>query len=161
MKILMMRHGDSVRETKDDINRSLTMNGINESRQIAKWLKDKKFYIDCVLTSPYRRTIQTLLQINSILNIRYRNILSELKPQGKPSVVIQYLKTMVLNKTESVLLISHLPFMSNLVKILCPNEERVILFQTSSITCMHFSVFNDQCKLLWDINSSDINKKYI
>ncbi|PPI88900.1 phosphohistidine phosphatase SixA [Candidatus Pantoea edessiphila] len=157
MQIFIMRHGDALLGAKSDKNRSLTLRGINESCLIANWLKDNDVYIESVLISPYKRTIQTFLTIKDILKFTSQDINLDLTPDGKSLSVIQYIKRMQSQGIKSVLLISHLPLIINLINVLCP-EEKLIEFATSSIVFINFCFITKKHKIVWLINPSDIIK---
>ncbi|WP_232037569.1 SixA phosphatase family protein [Candidatus Erwinia haradaeae] len=60
MQIFIMRHGESVSQATNDFVRPLTDRGYSESRQMAKWLKQRQsMNIEKALISPYVRTKQT------------------------------------------------------------------------------------------------------
>ncbi|MXP50860.1 phosphohistidine phosphatase SixA [Pantoea sp. SoEX] len=158
MKIFIMRHGNSFVGSAKDEDRFLTECGINESRAIAVWFKKQYYCIDYVLISPYRRAIQTVSKINDILLLEHQVILTELKPNGNPSIVFQYLKKIYIDGIKSVLLVSHLPLICNLINIICPNEKKIYTFAPSSITYIKFYLFKDKNKILWSVNPANISK---
>ncbi|MBK4775490.1 phosphohistidine phosphatase SixA [Candidatus Pantoea edessiphila] len=157
MKIIIMRHGDSVKDLDNDQTRSLTQCGIRESQQIAHWLKKNNVYIEYALSSPYKRAIQTLSNISNILIFNHQIILPELKPNGNPLIVFQYLKKMFNDGIESVLLISHLPFICNLINVIFP-KKTLSTFTPASIICVKTFLFTKKSEILWSFSSNGIIK---
>ncbi|PPI88239.1 phosphohistidine phosphatase SixA [Candidatus Pantoea edessiphila] len=148
MKFFIMRHGNSDMESQDDATRSLTISGIKESRKIAHWLINHRIHIEQILVSPYKRSLHTLLTMKDILNIKKYNVLDNLVPNGDHTLFYQYLKKMATYEVKSVLLISHLPFICNLFKVVCP-KEKLITFATASVACIEYYIIKNECQFLW------------
>jgi 2,3-bisphosphoglycerate-dependent phosphoglycerate mutase len=58
--IYLLRHGDSPK-VGDERTRELTEKGVSDSKRIAQLLKSER--IDAVISSPYKRSIQTVQQL--------------------------------------------------------------------------------------------------
>ncbi len=81
--IYFVRHAESNMGNPDDRTRELTIKGLEDRKLVTQFLNDKK--IDIVLSSPYKRAIDTVkefadlhkLEIELILNFRERKVSSE------------------------------------------------------------------------------------
>jgi 2,3-bisphosphoglycerate-dependent phosphoglycerate mutase len=79
-KIYFVRHSQSDFSIKDESQRPLTENGMKKSNELIKVFKN--INIDCIFSSPYKRTIQTIeplsinknVKINIIEDFRERKI---------------------------------------------------------------------------------------
>ncbi|QIM68552.1 phosphohistidine phosphatase SixA [Basfia succiniciproducens] len=123
MKIFIMRHGEAEMLAKSDKARHLTENGKNQALQQGLWLKSNNINLDLVIVSPYARAIETLDQINQA----YDNNLTDkteiwdgLTPYGDAEMISDYLATIAEEQPEmSILLVSHLPLVGEIVAELC------------------------------------------
>ncbi|VFP85689.1 phosphohistidine phosphatase SixA [Candidatus Erwinia haradaeae] len=157
MKLFLMRHGEADLQTHNDFSRPLTACGYSESRAIANWLRTKNINIQQALVSPYLRAQQTLSVICEVFPLitNQINTLYELRPNGKSNQVLSYLRLLDNKITQSVIIISHLPFINALLTEIFLNENNRIL-TPSSIVCidLHFcSLLN---KLQWTISPAEI-----
>lgn len=82
-RIYFVRHAQPNYDNHDDFSRELTKKGMEDRELVTKFLEDKS--IDVVLSSPYRRSVETVrhfadkhsLQIRTIDDFRERKIDSE------------------------------------------------------------------------------------
>lgn len=81
--VYFVRHAESNYNNEDDITRELTTKGLNDRKLVTNFLNDKN--IDIVLSSPYKRAIDTIkdfanakgLKIRIIEDFRERRITNE------------------------------------------------------------------------------------
>ncbi|MFD0966375.1 phosphohistidine phosphatase SixA [Seminibacterium arietis] len=117
-----MRHGEAEARSTSDEERHLTMRGKTQAKEQGQWLKSMNVELDKVLVSPYVRTQDTFFQINEIYQnslIDKQEIWKGITPDGNSSNVVNYLILLFKQKYQSVLLLSHLPLVSEIVTELC------------------------------------------
>lgn len=121
MNIYIMRHGEASFHARSDMERELTTQGKQQIRRAATWLKQHAISFDYGLVSPYIRAQQTLAAIQDIVPIFCVETTPELRPNGSVTLISDYLSTLYNNKKiQSILLVSHLPFIGDLINHLCP-----------------------------------------
>ncbi len=119
MEIFVMRHGEAEIFAQSDDQRHLTLRGKSQSYSQGLWLKNEFFHFDKVIVSPYIRAIETFEEINRAFENTLKNnqeIWQGLTPDSYPSLVTDYLQTL---EAKRVLLISHLPLVSEIVAEIC------------------------------------------
>lgn len=125
MIIRIMRHGDA--PTIDGI-RQLSANGYAEVERMGAWLSRQE-PIDQIIASPLLRAEQTYQTVAACLEYNYT--FSEealLKPEADPRIASSYFESLDVG---SLLLISHMPLVSNLLNEWLPNDHRY--FPTAAI----------------------------
>ncbi len=130
MIIRIMRHGDA--PTIDGV-RQLSSKGIEESKLMGQWLSQQE-PIDTVLVSPLLRAQQTAGCVYPFLQNEFQS--SEeplLKPEASARLAIEYFQAL---EAESVLLISHMPLVVNLLEAWIPHAGRY--FPTASMAELSF-----------------------
>lgn len=126
MIIRIMRHGDA---PTIDGERQLSTRGYAEVEAMGAWLARQEEPIEQILVSPLLRAQQTYQTLAPYLDYEY-SLLSEglLKPEADPSIASSYFESL---DAGSVLLISHMPLVSNLLMRWLPEEMRY--FPTAAI----------------------------
>ncbi|HCR4033283.1 phosphohistidine phosphatase SixA [Morganella morganii] len=148
MQVFIMRHGDAALQAASDSVRPLTGKGINDSRNMAKWLAGQDILTDTVLVSPYLRAEQTLTEIRDDLNLpAQEEVMPGLTPSGNAESVADYIRYLAEEGRKGVLVVSHLPLVGYLVAALCP-QETAPMFATSSVACIELDN-NGRGTLLW------------
>ena len=71
-KVYFIRHAQSDWNTKDDRTRPLTEKGSRDCALVTAFLRDKN--IDVVLSSPYKRTIDTISEFADSINLPIQHI---------------------------------------------------------------------------------------
>lgn len=116
-----MRHGEASFSGHSDRERELTACGKKQIEQAATWLNEKAIVFDYALVSPYIRAQQTLAVLNAIMPVPCMETCPELRPDGSADLIREYLATLYSNKKiRSILLVSHLPLVSDLINHFCP-----------------------------------------
>lgn len=158
MYIFIMRHGDAITAVHNDSDRMLSEYGKQQSVQSAKWLNefisDHSIRINFSLVSPFIRAQQTFT--NMQCDIQLDNSLTansfdteEITPSGDVFVAHRNLDALLLGhqNTQSVLLVSHLPFISYLLDELC-NIQHSMIFCTGAIACIDYDTSQSVGKLI-------------
>lgn len=116
MKIFIMRHGQAAMMAPSDETRPLTSYGESQAIQQGKKLKDKISHIEKVLVSPYLRTNQTFDGVNFAFEGQLtKEICNDLTPHGESRLVVDYLEMLKDQGVQSVLVISHIPMVHDLI----------------------------------------------
>ncbi|HBO37853.1 MAG TPA: phosphohistidine phosphatase SixA [Pasteurellaceae bacterium] len=122
MKIFVMRHGEAEMMAKSDKTRPLTGHGELQAFNQGQWLRSFIPEFDKVLTSPYSRAMDTFTQIN----VAYEQALTDkqeiwdgITPYGNSELVSDYLALLSDHDIQTVLLISHLPLVGEIIAELC------------------------------------------
>ena len=158
MYIFIMRHGDAVTAVHNDSDRMLSEKGKQQSVQSAKWLKkfisDRAIKIDISLVSPYVRARQTFANMKHDIDLD--NSLTansfdtkEIIPTGDITVAHFNLDALLREQEniQSVLLVSHLPFVSYMLDKLC-NTQHSLIFPTGAIACIDYNISQSVGKLI-------------
>ncbi|MFU2059255.1 phosphohistidine phosphatase SixA [Avibacterium volantium] len=122
MKIFVMRHGEAQTIAPSDSARPLTENGKQQSYQQGQWLHSINADLDKVLASPYLRAQQTFEQINLAFQNQMQSKLETwdaITPYGDAGLVRDYLNVLAEEGVETLLIISHLPLVGDIVRELC------------------------------------------
>lgn len=136
-----MRHGDAEPIQVVDSSRELSLFGIKQAAAAGKWLQQRYFAhgIDMSLVSPYVRAQQTLTGVRSVVEVKSQEVSNDVTPDGNAQLThnyIDYLLTQqIINRT--LLVISHMPFVSYLVDELSDSEQ-LLFFDTSSIAIIEY-----------------------
>ena len=127
MKLVIMRHGQAQWSAPSDAERALTRQGQNETCYVAEKLAER-LCITHLLASPYRRAQQTAKLVAKALKVNTIETVDWLIPDGKPEAVINQLPDV-----DSLLLVSHMPLVSQLTGLLCEaSTQQTLSFHTSA-----------------------------
>lgn len=128
MNIFIMRHGEAEAYREPDATRNLTAVGELQADCSAQWLQRQTQQlglggrIDLVMVSPYVRAQQTMKRV--VQQVAFQQIVenNDIIPDGNPRLVADYL-ALLTETTSSVLLVSHMPFVSFLSQELLGQGE--------------------------------------
>lgn len=150
MQIFIMRHGEAHFNAPNDSERTLTSLGKTMTLNVANWLATHNEGIKRVLVSPYIRAQQTLATLRKNLLLPSEvEIMTDLTPNGDEYNVVNYLHILAeAEQVDSVLIVSHLPLVGELVSLLCPHKAPP-LFYTSTVACINYDALNQIGELLW------------
>ena len=112
MKLIIMRHGQAEWSALSDAERPLTDQGRAQVKRTAGIIKSR-YQVKKVLASPYLRAQQTAELVAGELGCRVETV-DDLVPEGNAQAVINNL-----SETETVLLASHMPLVSELTGLVC------------------------------------------
>lgn len=152
MHIYIMRHGQAELIAPSDSERPLSSLGRVESKQMAAYLANNNVSFDSVLVSPYLRAQQTLEVVKSLLVDENADIKisSYLTPSGNINKIVNEIHALQVMGIESLLIVSHLPFVGYLVGELVP-EAGTPAFSTSSVA--HIEIDENSSAVLHSLTS--------
>lgn len=121
MNLYILRHAmalDKQKWNKADSDRPLIKEGTNKFKKVAKGLRRLDLEIDWILTSPYRRAYDTAVIAAKELKLKKKlRILKSLAPDGDPKTIVRHL-ALNFRSWESVMLVGHEPYLSQLISVL-------------------------------------------
>jgi phosphohistidine phosphatase len=122
MNIYVLRHAiakDRAQWKQDDAKRPLTKDGVRKMKRVARGIKHLHLSVDQILTSPYKRALDTAEIVAQRLKAKKKlKVLPELASDGDPEKLMRQLAAEHLAKKDSVLLVGHEPYLSKLVSVL-------------------------------------------
>ena len=139
MNIYLVRHGkaEPASPAKKDIDRELTEEGIKIiKRSVGFWKNGIKSF-DFLVTSPYKRAIQTAEIIADLMN--YKNDLiidSALSPGSSTRALIELVEAL---NGDNIALVGHQPDMSFHISSLASNSQVNLKFSPVSIAKVSFT----------------------
>ncbi|HHF4484214.1 TPA: phosphohistidine phosphatase SixA [Haemophilus influenzae] len=152
MNIFIMRHGEAEVMADSDKTRHLTIYGSKQAFLQGQWLKQHLSTLlinslDRILVSPYTRAEETFHQVNQAFDFALENnveIWEGITPYRYAHSVIDYLEVLKDEGVKSVLIISHLPLVGEIVAELY-GKRNPIPFYPATIA-----------QLIWDGKKSEI-----
>lgn len=146
MIIRIMRHGDAPMINGE---RQLSSHGVEEVKQMGHWLQSQE-KPELVLVSPILRAQQTFNSLKSFLIDEYQ-VKDEnlLRPETDATIACHYFESL---EADSLLLISHMPFVTNLLEAWLPGRGKY--FPTAAIA--ELEIANSKAKLLKFVQPSDL-----
>ncbi|MEQ8768213.1 MAG: phosphohistidine phosphatase SixA [Planctomycetota bacterium] len=136
MDLFLMRHGRAEHHAPSDAERALTAEGVELLRGEALGLKRLGVSFDAILASPMRRAQQTAAEIRDSLDLEIEIGTCRGLASGEHDQVLIELGAY---GGESVLLVGHLPLISELASRLLYGDERGdISFEPGSL--LHLSI---------------------
>lgn len=134
MEIYLLRHGiaEDAAPGKPDSGRALTEAGRQKLRRVLARAKDAKVQPDLILSSPYRRAVETAEEAVEALGYRGKVVQTQtLVPNADPHDTWDEIRTY---KTEAgVLLASHEPLMSTLLGFLLNTPTLAVDFKKAAL----------------------------
>lgn len=136
--LFIMRHGQAEAHAASDPERALTDRGEADVRQMVASLTDDLIALEHVWTSPYRRAQQTAAIANEVLGRGAEPVLTELLvPEAKVEPLCEQIQAC---QESSLLLVSHMPLVGELLHYLTGAEPGRYSMGTSSVACVAFDV---------------------
>lgn len=142
MKLYIMRHGEAVAPSVGmgklgaDAERVLTPAGHAEAEHAAEWLKSQHENIDLAIVSPYIRAQQTFEHVAERIAVEVTETSPEVTPDADPELFAgALLARLQVEPAETVLIVSHMPFVCYLVSYL-DNAIEPPLFPTAGIASL-------------------------
>ena len=143
MKLLIMRHGEAAplhassmingAHYASDESRELTAVGRDEVAASSSWLKSHYPNLDLAIASPLIRAEQTLDIVAQQIPIEVREVSQEVTPSSDPEAFASaLLARLQVEPAETVLVVSHMPFVCYLVSYL-DHKVQAPLFPTAGI----------------------------
>lgn len=118
VELYILRHGEAgkrIPSVSKDSERTLTVTGQEEVKEVATALDRLGVTFDFVVTSPLKRASQTAGIVAKMLKVKRGSIeeWAELKPEGKKAEL--YRKLSQFKPESSVLMVGHEPYLSMMV----------------------------------------------
>lgn len=146
MKLFIMRHGEAAPQQasallggvsySSDEARELTNFGEDEVRASAQWLCEHYPQLDLAIASPLVRAQQTLDIVAREIPIEQRETSDEVTPSSDPEAFASaLLARLQVEPAETVLVVSHMPFVCYLVSYL-DQKVQAPLFPTAGIAVL-------------------------
>ena len=138
MNIFLIRHGkaEPASPAKKDIDRELTEEGISIINRSAGFWKNRIISFDFIITSPFKRAVQTAEIIAELMNYKNDLIIDNvLSPGSSTRSVIQLAE--VLNG-DNIAFVGHQPDMSYHISSLVCNSQLNLKFSPASIAKISF-----------------------
>jgi len=155
-RLYILRHGNAEAPALgNDAARKLTEIGVQEVLSSALQFKQKNETINQVFVSPYIRAQQTAQHfLDSINYTGVTTTIDKITPSGKPIDVALWLSELQL---DSVLLITHEPFASQMIDLLSdlplPHD---FMMQTATIAAVEGEILATACcQLRWIVNANN------
>lgn len=146
MKLFIMRHGEAASQQasallggasySSDEARELTPMGRSEVESSATWLKSHYPKLDLAISSPLVRAEQTMDIVAEHIPIELREVSDEVTPSSDPEAFASaLLARLQVEPAETVLVVSHMPFVCYLVSYL-DHKVQAPLFPTAGIAVL-------------------------
>ena len=139
MNIYLIRHGkaEPASPAKKDIDRELTEEGISIIKRSVELWKNRIKSFDFIITSPFKRAVQTAEIIAELTNYKNELILdSILSPGSSTRSVIQLAEVLI---GENIAFVGHQPDMSYHISSLACNSQVNLKFPPASIAKVSFN----------------------
>jgi phosphohistidine phosphatase len=129
MELYILRHAIAVQRGTagydQDSERPLTPKGAKKIRSIAKGMRALGIDFDLILSSPFLRAKETAdIVANTFKSQKKLRFSGTLAVGGKPAELIDELNDKH-NSLESVMLVGHEPYLSELISVLISGDSRV------------------------------------
>lgn len=153
--VFIMRHGEAESVITNDKSRALTNQGRAEVNQSSQWLAEQfcnNKPVALALVSPYVRARQTFQEVTNHIHFSNFEVCSDITPNGNAKLTHDYLDVRLSQlgndiKHKSVLMVSHMPFVSYLLDELC-DFAHMSLFTTGSVAVVRYSIARGKGELV-------------
>lgn len=138
MNIYLIRHGDSEKSSidKKDSDRELTPNGKLITRTAASAWKKIIPSVDYIISSPYKRAVQTAEIIADVLKTGSDIITDKkLAPGSKTEDIVELVRAY---NCENIILVGHQPDMAEHISALVSSSSIQVEFKKSAIAKISF-----------------------
>lgn len=144
MQLAIVRHGEAEPLLAgEDSQRQLTERGRLQAQQTAAWLRECWQETPRLYCSPYQRTRQTAALIEPAFAGLQAQVAPVLVPDSDPRQVLRWLES---QEGESpILLVSHMPLVSNLLGWLCDGVSHGAGFQTGQVRLLDCLLLGPSC----------------
>ncbi|HVZ80507.1 MAG TPA: phosphohistidine phosphatase SixA [bacterium] len=147
MKLFLLRHGQAAHAEQDSL-RSLTTQGKDEVRRIGEHLRNQGIQVAAAWHSPKTRAVETariFLEASGGADAAQAER-DDLKPEGDVESVLRDLASFA---GESLVLVTHLPFVADLAQALDPAAD-AMTFPTAGLAA--FEKRGGNWKWLWSLD---------
>jgi phosphohistidine phosphatase len=142
MQIYLLRHGiaENAKPGQSDSDRQLTPEGRKKLREVLKAAKAAELKPTLIITSPYRRALETAEIAASVLGYRQDLLRTNaLIPGGDPTGVWDELR--IHNGESEVMLVGHEPLFSHLTAFLLDAPSLLIDFKKGALVRVDMDQF--------------------
>lgn len=143
MTLYLVRHGVAL---PDSINPKAPLSPVGraEVEKVARFLSKQKIALDLIYHSSKLRAQETAEILSKTLKCELHELAL------KPSDPVEPIAYLLNGSTESLMLVSHQPFLSRLVSyLLIGGEREMVEFQSASVVCLERT--GTLWKLIWHI----------
>ncbi len=138
MKLYLLRHGDAV-ESGDsrykDSERPLTPKGIQRTKMLAHALRQMEIKFDAVLSSPLTRARETAeIVVRRMESACPLDFTDNLAPSGSMERLVMEINA-IAPHPESVLLVSHEPYLSGFISLVCTGGTGLVVTMKKGALC--------------------------
>ncbi len=154
IEIYLIRHGlaGQFGDFEDDSLRPLSEIGVKKTTKVAQRLKELGLQFDVILTSPYARSMETAIILQSIGLSETLETLDDLKPAGDMEFLIEQLQS-IRERVQRLAIVGHEPDLSRLAAQLvfgqsCDN----LVLKKAGVIGLNAPTNVDltgQCQLFW------------
>jgi phosphohistidine phosphatase len=117
MELIILRHGEAGKRApvaSNDSERSLTVAGRDEVKEVAESMEELGITLDVIATSPLKRALETAQVAAKVLKReKALETWDELKPERDPKDLYRRLSKM--KRDSSILLVGHEPYLSSMI----------------------------------------------
>jgi len=140
MNLYLMRHAHALdigeKGIRSDRTRPLSGKGIEISHEVAAALKTIGIQLDCVVTSPYPRALQTAEIVAHELGETPVDKCPMLEPGASPAEVLQWLRG---NKLSSIMMVGHMPDLAEIASyLICGYPTAGLMFKKAAVCRISF-----------------------
>lgn len=117
----IMRHGLAVSEFETDFERALSSTGKQEAKSVAEQIKADGEMPEKMLVSPFKRTQETALVVQSVFEMTTKFETEEMLVHFADHKILgEHLKALDFNK---LFIVSHMPIVARLTQYLVDNSD--------------------------------------
>jgi len=128
LKIVLVRHGEST-STMENPQRPLAITGRQHCEQMASWLNGCGYEVEKIVHSTKLRARQTAKIFGSRLGLHAGHVreMCGINPNDPPEPIADQIDL----ERESLLIVSHLPFLNRLASLMLSGDPHRLQFQFS------------------------------
>ncbi len=128
LKVVLVRHGEST-STMENPQRPLAITGRQHAEQMASWLHGGGYDVEKIVHSSKLRARQTAKIFGNRLGLHAAHVreIDGIKPNDAPEPIAELLDL----ESQSLLIVSHLPFLNRLASFMLTGEPDRLQFQFS------------------------------
>jgi len=149
-----LRHGEAEYSAYSDFDRPLTEAGERQVESVLRARKAELLDCDHLIASPLVRAQQSKHIVQALLPDASVITASWLKPSTEPQVAIDQLYDLHEDaKWRKAVLVSHLPFVADLIEAFCQLPSGTVRMGTGTLVAVGLSTVASGCgELLWQEN---------
>lgn len=143
MLVYLLRHGKAQATAESDAARELTREGLVETRSVVEKFETYTPTLDVALISPYQRARQTAALVRPLFPSMRFDVDKSITPSGDVYGVLDTIEQL---DVQHVMLVSHNPFLSNLLSVMVDGTmESSRNIGNSTLICVSMDVVAPGC----------------